>query len=98
MRRTLLLLACAASLFFAGCRNNPTASEETIAPESGAPFYQRQLDAYHRELERLTAAGEITPADAEKFYAIARLETARRIAQYEKAHRGTTPVTDERSN
>jgi endonuclease/exonuclease/phosphatase family metal-dependent hydrolase len=69
-----------------GCVHLPATDDEAAAKRETQRLEQK-LEAYHLELARLVAAGDLTTEQAEKFYQIARAETARRIAQLAEQHR-----------
>jgi len=77
--RAVLVLGLMISTFF-GCANFPATQIDPTA-ERGVRALEQQLEAYHLELAKLVASGELNAQQAEKFYQIARVETARRIAR-----------------
>lgn len=79
MQLLALVLGLVVSTFF-GCMNLP-ATPHDPSTERGVLTLEQQLEEYHLELVRLVGVGELNTEQAEKFYQIARLETARRNAR-----------------
>lgn len=79
MRLHVLVVGLMISTFFS-CTNLPSTQNDPSTARRVRALEQ-QLKAYHLDLARLVGARELNTEQAEKFYQIARVETARRIAR-----------------
>jgi hypothetical protein len=82
MRLALLVLAIC---LYVGCAPPPP-KPVAMPPEREVQAMEWQLESYHLELANLVASGQLSQKEADRFYQIARVETARRIARLADQH------------